>query len=594
MCRLMERMGVNQLIELDRLNWGIRGVALVSAVGLMSMMPATLAHGSPTSTSAFAASSALATKTQVGKLHVKVSGLPKGSKAKVMVTGPRGYTKTLTKTATVAKLKPGTYRVKASGVAANGMTYRASSTPTTKVTVAANKKATIRIRYLKVKPPASSGAPTPGVSPTPSAPPVPPTPAPEPTPKDLVFDLADAAGVAVPATSYRERQGLAPEASTGSPLLAVDGNGQMKGAIVSGELPEGVHVAATFSGPHKRMAIAYGGYNPFGFCRLGLVDRRTGQQTCLEVAQPNLSLDVSSAENYYGYPTVQFDAQGRVYYAARGYSGAESASILRRHDGTSATDLMRYGNVSVLGWIVASDGTVVVTGQTQSSGQMWTRAISPAGAIQSLPSSSRPLPVQFPDGNVYLGVWGDSQSPYGIRRYLVEDRKVESGYWMANLPTSDTVRWDTSTFCGVSWAGSLCSGGYDTRKLVTTRSDEVWGIDGRAVVRLFPSPAVVDVGMHPALLAAVGNRIAVSGSDADGNPVTRLYNPNNGVTRTLLGPDNEVDVFTLNYVPSSGLIMFDGVRYSDGKYVVGVIDPASGVVSMDTATKMSQVVTFDE
>jgi hypothetical protein len=57
----------------------------------------------------------------VGKLEVKISGLPSGTNASVNVTGPAGFKQTLTVTKTLADLTPGPYEVVAANVTAAGL-----------------------------------------------------------------------------------------------------------------------------------------------------------------------------------------------------------------------------------------------------------------------------------------------------------------------------------------------------------------------------------------------------------------------------------------------------------------------------------------
>jgi hypothetical protein len=61
-----------------------------------------------------------------GTLVVTVSGLPSGVSADVMVEGPNGFRRVLTRTTTLDGLSPGTYTVTARDVATSGGVYRAT------------------------------------------------------------------------------------------------------------------------------------------------------------------------------------------------------------------------------------------------------------------------------------------------------------------------------------------------------------------------------------------------------------------------------------------------------------------------------------
>jgi hypothetical protein len=35
---------------------------------------------------------------------------------------------------------------------------------------------------------------------------------------------------------------------------------------------------------------------------------------------------------------------------------------------------------------------------------------------------------------------------------------------------------------------------------------------------------------------------------------------------------NEIEIYNMNYVASTNMIMFDGLRFSDNQYVIGQVD----------------------
>ena len=58
-----------------------------------------------------------------GNLYVTVTGLPAGSSANLLVSGPGGYSQVLTGTQTLTSLASGTYTVAASSVSVGLATY---------------------------------------------------------------------------------------------------------------------------------------------------------------------------------------------------------------------------------------------------------------------------------------------------------------------------------------------------------------------------------------------------------------------------------------------------------------------------------------
>lgn len=80
-----------------------------------------------------------------GDLRVVVSGLPTGALGAVLVTGP-GLSQTLTFTATLTSLEPGSYVVTAASVVSNGVTFSPSRASQT-VAVSARTLASVTVDY---------------------------------------------------------------------------------------------------------------------------------------------------------------------------------------------------------------------------------------------------------------------------------------------------------------------------------------------------------------------------------------------------------------------------------------------------------------
>ncbi len=72
-----------------------------------------------------------------GALAVALTGLPTGLAGAVQVTGPEGFSRSLTATATLTELTPGAYQLIASAVTAGGISFR-PATDTVNVTVSAS------------------------------------------------------------------------------------------------------------------------------------------------------------------------------------------------------------------------------------------------------------------------------------------------------------------------------------------------------------------------------------------------------------------------------------------------------------------------
>jgi hypothetical protein len=82
----------------------------------------------------------------MGTLDISTSGLPSTAAAQVVVTGPSGYSRTLTASMTLSALVPGTYSIVASAVTASGNTYAPSPSSQT-IAVGAGPGAAANVTY---------------------------------------------------------------------------------------------------------------------------------------------------------------------------------------------------------------------------------------------------------------------------------------------------------------------------------------------------------------------------------------------------------------------------------------------------------------
>ncbi|WP_157202932.1 hypothetical protein [Calidithermus chliarophilus] len=108
--------------------------------GTVTTSPVTVSAGATASVSiSYAAIS--------GRLVVTIAGLPGGANANVTVTGPGGFSQTLTASATLDNLQPGTYTITPANVSFDGFTYQASGSS---ATVASGATANAQVNYAAV------------------------------------------------------------------------------------------------------------------------------------------------------------------------------------------------------------------------------------------------------------------------------------------------------------------------------------------------------------------------------------------------------------------------------------------------------------
>ena len=82
----------------------------------------------------------------LGSLQITITGLPAATPAAITVSGPNGFSQTVTSTRTLTGLMPGSYRVNARDVVAGAITYTASVSSAT-VAVAAGASPAVTVSY---------------------------------------------------------------------------------------------------------------------------------------------------------------------------------------------------------------------------------------------------------------------------------------------------------------------------------------------------------------------------------------------------------------------------------------------------------------
>jgi hypothetical protein len=324
------------------------------------------------------------------------------------------------------------------------------------------------------------------------------------------------------------------------------------------------------------------------------VDRSTGTPTCIDDTLAGISWGKSSAQN----TPVQFDDAGVLYYF--GWS-TDGHTVLRRYDNGVTKDLINDA-IYVGDFLVTGDGSVFVSGTTTSTTARWVRRITPGGGLQTLVASGNANFLRaFPDGNVYMGL-SEGSNP-GVRRFLMASGLMDPTYWLVRsfssgvlLPTYFDVAAicgqsldPTATFCGSS--GSYVQGIFETldSKVYVLAGFEA---DGR-LMQYYPMVAVADTVIKKGTVAlGLGAGIVLAGLDDLNHNVMTLFNTSSNSEQSIITATSEIEVYHLTYAASTGKIMFDGLRFSDNTYLVGVVDPSTLGMTV-TATGSGRLVDFE-
>ncbi len=424
----------------------------------------------------------------------------------------------------------------------------------------------------------------------------------------LRFSIANKSGLALKsggqASSALARPG-AHTATVGSNLQAIAPDGAITDAVASGVAavskfliaPNG-KVYVLFSSrtnlADTSLGAAFGGAG----CLLAEVDAASGLPVCIDNTLQSITWNQTASS---ANPAIQFDAAGGIYYVGQ----VSGKTVLRRYRDGAITDLVN-DNISIGNFLVLPDGSVIISGTTMSTAQEWVRRVTPNGGIQTVfvgPSGGLSSLHLYPDGNVYFGVWGGDA--FGIKRYLTNAGQVDSRYWISGnvngLQRSAYFNIDDLGLCAVPGRESFCGMyGIAVRDLITTSDGKIFGSAGhRTQAGLltqyyptvdFPTTIVKNV----TLAQGAGTKLILAGMDASSGNTMTLYDTSDSSETTLLGADNEIEIYHVNFAAGENKVLFDGLRFADNKYVLGQVDLATREVSVTTtiAAKWADFQTF--
>jgi hypothetical protein len=362
--------------------------------------------------------------------------------------------------------------------------------------------------------------------------------------------------------------------SSTTALEAVEADGQVHSAVVSGS----ANVSKFIVGPNGKLYVLFASRVNLddttlpGTCLLAEVDPSTGVPTCVDDTLSSIDWPTPHTGRS---PAIQIDGSGALYYA--GHTSGGHAVLRKYLDGTR-TDLIN-ADISLYDFLVLGDGRVLVSGQTTPTGARWLRYLSATGSVYGLAGLNSNFLRLFPDGNVYTGLWGTGN--FGVKRFLTSTNELEGKYWISGSISNASTYFDAATFCGpftqlrqafCGWYGSYIQDSF------TTDDGKVYAIagsqgQGGLLMRYYPDVQVGTTAVQRIFAAqSVGSNLVLAGLDSNGRNITNLYDTATGLEAPVFEPSNEIEIYHLIYVPETHKMLYDGLRFSDNKYVLGEID----------------------
>ncbi len=407
-------------------------------------------------------------------------------------------------------------------------------------------------------------------------------------PPALKFNIKNAVGLTLRSTvSSSSVRKFSTDSN--SNLQAVDVNGTIVDAVSAGFAT----ISKFLIAPNDKLYVVFSQKTLIDqtMCLLAEVPKSTGLPVCIDSELS--AINWPDTNTNWSYNPIQFDGEGAIYYAGRDSLG--KVTLKKYKDGTSTS--LITDNIDNLVFQVIVDGRVIIGGTTRATGALWTRILNQSGGLQTLVAGDRPMFIaRFPDNNIYMGFAGWNAANRGVKRFLVATSVMDSVYWISTAqygPSFFVLESSGNTPNNIKGLWSYYDGAYP-RKLLTTSDGKVYGITGATptLVQYFPnvlntSTAVTTVGVAQNVLTDV----IISGTDASGKNLTTLYNTVTDTEQILIPPSNEIEIYRLNFSPTTNRMMFDGLRFSDNKYVLGWVDLTTMQVT-STPTGSSKLIDF--
>ena len=389
--------------------------------------------------------------------------------------------------------------------------------------------------------------------------------------------------------------GLAQAASTStcgsnvSCALAVTSDGTTTSLFVSGS--DTPAVKDFYSTPNGKLYVVF--TMPTRLVTAGPtcvfveVNVDTGIPTCVDKDMTSIQTVFG---NMYGMmsngnPPVQFDNAGNVYYMGTN-PGLGFTTTLREYSNGTVRNIVN-DNVTIRDFIVLGNGTVLVAGSTSSTQASWIRSVSPSGQLKNLLVGTNTTFVrQFADGNIYFGIQTNNGFPK-IVRYLVSKNEMDSAPWigssMKGMATADPEPTnDRSILCQSNTpnTGPFCQqSGVYVSNLFNIGSQKTVGVagspggsGGTQLIQYWPTLEYENtIITNISISYRINGQLLLTGTDSTGKNILTIYDPETNQEQIILDGSNEVEIYSMAYVPATKKLMFNGLQFSDNKYVVAEV-----------------------
>ena len=342
-----------------------------------------------------------------------------------------------------------------------------------------------------------------------------------------------------------------------------------------------------YSAPNNKFYVVFmtatqlvsGGAN----CVLAEINTDTGVPTCVdsELTSVTMGMGTMFGSLGNGNAPIQFDDAGNIYYTgtSTGYS-----FTLRKNVNGVVTPLVR-DNVQVTDYVVLGDGSIIMSGRTVSTQVYWIRKVSAdSGAITNLVNGVQATFLRkFVDKNVYYGVNSSMNVTGGVYRYSVDQGKADSLPWVIQYGNQNSAQNDTTGLCSYTTnqkTSIFCSlGGSSIRESFNIGTEktlaivgQVYGSSGTELMQYYPTIERANTVLtNITVWQQIGTKLLLAGTNKDEKNILSLYDPSTAQETILLDTSNEIEIYNLGYVATANKVLFNGLSFANGQYVVGDI-----------------------
>ena len=342
-----------------------------------------------------------------------------------------------------------------------------------------------------------------------------------------------------------------------------------------------------YSAPNNRFYVVFNSPTPLvnggTNCVLAEVNTDTGSPTCVDNELTSVTMGMGTMFGPFGNGNapIQFDDAGNIYYSgtSTGYT-----FTLRKNVNGVVTPLMR-DNVQVTDFVVLGDGSIIMSGRTVSTQVYWIRKVTAdSGAITNLVNGVQATFLRkFVDKNVYYGVNSSMNVTGGVYRYSVDQGKPDSLPWVIQYGNQNSAQNDTTGLCSYTTnqkTSIFCSlGGSSIRESFNIGTEktlaivgQIYGASGTELMQYYPTIERANTVLtNITVWQQIGTKLLLAGTNKDEKNILSLYDPSTAQETILLDTSNEIEIYNLGYVATANKVLFNGLSFANGQYVVGDI-----------------------